>query len=238
MVLAVCASPAVAQAPSGSSSSSTGTQVQAPSSAPAPAYITIDPLARVRYDNKYDVSLELAYQHIKAGPNLLQGANLGGLNLSASYWLTRRWALEGTGRAFFGTSGATPNAFIGAHGPESIQGPFVAEYVFAAGPEWLGPHNKHGALTAHVLGGGVYGRFEQDLRHQSPALVGFYNNQVAPAVVMGGHIDLNRSERWAFRLSPDALLTHFGVNYGNKATQFDINAAFSVGVEYKFLRKR
>ena len=50
-------------------------------------YIAIDPLAGVRYDNRYDVSLGMAYDHMKAGPNLLQGSNLGGLDLSGSYWL-------------------------------------------------------------------------------------------------------------------------------------------------------
>ena len=50
-------------------------------------YIAIDPLAGVHYDNRYDVSLGMAYDHMKAGPNLLQGSNLGGLDLSGSYWL-------------------------------------------------------------------------------------------------------------------------------------------------------
>ncbi len=47
-------------------------------------YIQVDPLANVRYDNRYDVSLGFAYDHMKAGPSLLQGANLGGLDGDAS----------------------------------------------------------------------------------------------------------------------------------------------------------
>jgi uncharacterized membrane protein len=31
-------------------------------------YIVVDPLANVHYDNRYDVSLGLAYDHMKAGP--------------------------------------------------------------------------------------------------------------------------------------------------------------------------
>ena len=57
------------------------TRVQAQSTAAPTAgngtYIASDPLAGVRYDNRYDVSLGMAYRHIKAGPNVLQGANLG-----------------------------------------------------------------------------------------------------------------------------------------------------------------
>jgi hypothetical protein len=238
--LLVCAGARLdAQAPPQSSSSQSAPVQTSPTQAPAPAYVSIDPLANVRYDNRYDISLSPAYAHIKAGPNLLQGANLGGLDLEASYWLTRRWGVEGTGRAYLGTSGAAPNSFVSAQGQtESIQGPFIAEYIFAAGPEWLGPHNKHGALIAHVLAGGAYGKFQQDLRGQPTSLVGFYYDQVAPALVMGGPFDLNRSPRWVFRVSVDGLLTDYAINWGSKGRQIDINSAVSVGLEYKFTKKR
>jgi hypothetical protein len=226
--LAVCAAVGL---PAQESSSQTQTPPASAQTA-QPAYVVIDPLAGVRYDNRWDVSLEMAYDHMKAGPTALQGANLGGVNLSGSYYLARRWRLEGTFRPYVGTSG------VGQVNPYDISGPFVAQYLFAAGPEWLGPHNKHGALIAHVLVGGAYGDFQHDLRGHSPEVVGFYNNQVAPAVIMGGHFDLNRSAHWVLRLSPDAVMTDYGVNYGKKYHQIDINAAFSVGVEYRFLRKK
>src|SRR5579863_6230671 len=208
------------------------TSVQAPSQPTGNGtYIAVDPLANVKYDNKYDVSLGLAYDHMKAGPTLLQGSNLGGLDLSASYWFSKHWAVEGTGRGYVGTSGAGPN-------PDNIDGPFVSQYLFAAGPEWLGPHNKHGALIAHVLVGGAYGNFEQDLRGHPPSVVDFYNNQLALGAVLGGHFDLNRSEHWVFRITPDAILTRYSTNYGNRITQNDINFAISVGAEYRFKKKR
>ncbi|MDE3148138.1 MAG: hypothetical protein KGL37_01605 [Acidobacteriota bacterium] len=168
---------------------------------------------------------------MKAGPTLLQGSNLGGLDLTGSMWLTKHWGVEGTGRGYLGTSGAGVNA-------ANIKGPFVAQYFFDAGPEWLGPHNKHGALIAHVLVGGVYGNFEQDLRGNPPSVVAFYNDQVAFSTIMGGHFDLNRSARWVFRVTPDAMLTRYSINYAPHITQTDINFAISVGLEYKFKRKR
>jgi len=194
-------------------------------------YIATDPLANVRYDNRFDVSLGMAYDHMKAGPSLLQGSNLGGLNLEASYWFSKHFAAEGTGRYYLGTSGAAPNTVF-------INGPFVSEYLFAGGPEWLGPHNKHGAVLAHVLVGEINGNFEQDLRGNSPSVVGFYNDQFAPVLIAGGHFDLNRSARWVFRVTPDAVMTRYSINYGPKITQTDINFAISVGVEYKFKSKR
>jgi hypothetical protein len=194
-------------------------------------YISTDPLANIHYDNRYDLSLGLAYDHMKAGPTLLQGSNLGGLDLSGSYWFSRHWALEGSGRAYLGTSGAAPNAY-------AINGPFVSQYLFVAGPEWLGPHNKHGALIAHALVGGAYGNFDTDLRGQSPSVIDFYNNQLALGAILGGHFDLNRSAHWVFRVTPDAVITRYGINYGNKVTQTDVNFAISVGAEYRFKKKR
>ena len=136
---------------------SAGTRAQAQSTASPTAgngtYISVDPLANVRYDNRYDVSLGMAYGRIKAGPTLLHGADLGGLDLNGSYWFSKHWGLEGSGRGYLGTSGAAPNTI-------GVKGPFVSQYIFAAGPEWLGPHNKHGAIIAHVLAGGA-GQMEQ-----------------------------------------------------------------------------
>jgi hypothetical protein len=194
-------------------------------------YVVVDPLANVHYDNRYDISLGLAYDHLKAGPTLVQGSNLGGLDLTGSYWLTKHFAIEATGRGYVGTSGAGVN-------DKGIQGPFVAQYIFAGGAEWLGPHNKHGALIAHALFGGAYGKFQQDLLGYSPAVVDFYNDQFAPAAIIGGHMDLNRSEHWVFRVTPDAVMTHYGTNYAPKVSQFDVNFAISVGVQYKFKKKR
>jgi hypothetical protein len=209
------------------------TQVQStPPQSPANGvYVSVDPLANVHYDERYDLSLGMAYDHMKAGPTLLQGSNLGGLDLSGTYWLMKHWGIEGTGRVYVGTSGAAPN-------PESIQGPFVAQYLFVAGPEWLGPHNKHGALIAHAMFGGVYGKFQQDLRGTLPSVVDFYPDQVAPAAIIGGHFDLNRSTHWVFRVTPDAVITRYSINYGNHETATDVNFAISVGAEYRFKKKR
>ena len=212
-----------------------GIRAQAQSTASPTAgngtYISVDPLANVRYDYRYDVSLGMAYGHIKAGPTLLHGANLGGLDLNGSYWYSKHWGVEGSGRGYLGTSGSAPNSI-------NIKGPFVSQYMFVGGPEWLGPHNKHGAIIVHVMGGGSYGLFETDLHGNSPSLIAFYNNQIAPAAVFGGHIDLNRSARWVFRITPDALYTRYSINYGPQASYNNWNFGISVGVDYKFKKKR
>ena len=193
-------------------------------------YIASDPLSAVRYDNRYDLSLGMAYHHMKAGANVLQGANLGGLDLSGSYWFSKRWGVEGSGRWYLGTSGVGNATSVPLHGP------FVNEVFFTGGPEWLGPHNKHGAISAHALFGGA--KFNAHLAGYTPQQVNFYYNQIAPAAIIGGHMDLNRSARWVFRITPDAILTRYSTNYAPKITQNDVNFAISVGVEYKFSKKR
>lgn len=224
--------PAQAQTQPQSQAQSSSTAAPVPS---VPTYVVIDPLANVKYDNRYDLYVGAAYRHMKAGPTLLQGSNIGGLDFDGSYWLSKRWGAEGTFRYYLGTTGA---GYGGNTQEQLIKGPFIDEYFFAAGPEWLGPHNKHGDLIAHVMLGGVYGNFEHDLRGLDPSCCGFYNTQLAPAAIVGGHMDLNRSARWVFRVTPDAIITRYGINYGAKYTQTDVNFAISVGVEYKFKKKR
>ncbi len=56
--------------------------------------------------------------------------------------------------------------------------------------------------------------------------------------IIGGHIDLNRSPRWVFRITPDAVITRYGIDYGAKYKQTDVNFAISVGVQYRFKAKR
>ena len=199
-------------------------------------YISTNPLAGVRYDNRFDVSLGMAYDHMKAGPTLLQGSNLGGLDFTGSMWISKHWGVQTSERAYMGSSGAGINA--AGSGGGNIKGPFVAQYFFTAGPEWLGPHNQHGAILAHLLMGGVYGQFQKDLLGNPPSVVDFYNDQIAPAAIIGGSFDLNRSAHWVFRITPDAVVTHYSINYYPNTSQFDVNFAISVGAEYKFSKKR
>ena len=181
---------------------------------------------------------------MKAGPTLLQGSNLGGLDVSGSWWFAKHWGVEGSGRAPTQAPAARVSTTTLSLTAAQLKEPFVAhEYMFVAGPgKWLGPHNKqHGALIAHAM---VLRRHVWRLR-EGPCweirLLRWilpYNNQVAPAAIIGGHMDLNRSAHWVFRITPDAVMTHYGINYPPNNKQFDVNFALSVGVEYKFKKKR
>lgn len=182
-------------------------------------------LANVRYDYRWELYGGFAYSHFNAGPTLTQGANLGGFDIQAARFFTPRWAAVANGRGYYGTSGTIPN-------PYGIKGPFVSEHMFLFGPEYRGPSNTHVSMLFHVLAGGAYGYFQHALYDQSgnpvpPENVGFFSNQLAFGMAAGGSIDLNRSPRLVFRISPDATFTNFG-SAGLK-DQF----AISVGLVYR-----
>ena len=177
-------------------------------------------MAGVRYDYRWETYGGFAYSHFNAGPNLLQGANLGGFDIQGARFFTSRWAAAANVRGYYGTSGVVPN-------PYNIKGPFVSEYMFLVGPEYRGPSNEHGSITLHALVGGAYGNFEHDIGNVPPGELGLFSNQLAFGMAVGGSIDLNRSPRLAFRISPDATFTDFG-SAGLK-DQF----AISVGLVYR-----
>ena len=195
----------------------------------APVVAPNSTLSGVHYNNRYEVYGGLAYTHFDAGPSVLQGANLGGGDAQIAYFLTHKWAAVGNLRVYYGTSGAVPN-------PYNIQGPAVSEYMALAGPEYRLASNQHASITLHALFGGAYGWFGKDLENQfgqhiEPGQVGFFNDQVAFGSAIGGSIDLNRSPRLAFRISPDAILTDFSsAGKGDFKEQFGI----SVGLVYRF----
>lgn len=205
-----------------------GFQNQAQAQYQQPVVAPNDTLAGVHYDYKWEVYGGFAYSHFNAGPDLVQGSNLGGFDIQAARFFRKRWAVAANGRGYYGTSGVLPN-------PYGIKGPFVSEHMFMAGPEYRGPSNEHVSMTFHALFGGAYGSFESALQDQSgnpvaPAALGLFKNQTTFGSAIGGSIDLNRSSRWVFRISPDATLTDFG------SAGIHEQFALSVGVVYRLKR--
>jgi hypothetical protein len=198
---------------------------QVTSPPPSPQLPPPAPLAGVRYDYPWEIYGGFAYSHFDAGPNLLQGANLGGFDARAIRELGTRWGVGVNVRGYYGTSGATPNCgSCSGSGPNAgpIRGPFVMEHLFLAGPEYRLARNEHAALMLHVFAGGADGDFQHALGGLPPSEFGFFANQFAFAAAYGGSIDLNRSPRLVFRIAPDGLLTtygngteeHFGISVG------------------------
>lgn len=218
---ALSAQTAPSTAPPSDSTSQTATQTSVGNSAP----ITVqETLSSLKYNNRWEAYVGIGYERFKAGPNFLENSALGGFDARGTRWFTSRLGATANVRGYYGTSPATPNTF-------GIRGPFVSNHFFMAGPEFLGPHNIHAAVTLHALAGGSYGSFSSDLGPYTPAQVGLFNNQLNFAGDAGAAIDLNRSSKIALRIAPDMLVTHYG---GNFAPDFSI----AVGILYRFDAKR
>ncbi len=206
---------------------------QAPQYHP-PAVATNDTLSGTDYNNRYEVYAGLAYSHFNAGPTLLEGSNLGGIDLQGARFFSPRLAVAADVRGYFGTSGVVPNVY-------NIRGPFVSESMFLAGPEYRVKSNERASLTVHALFGGAYGDFTSGIGKTpaglgpgtpppSAALLGLFNNQVTFGSAIGGAVDLNRSPRLAFRIAPEATLTDFG------SAGIHEQFALSVGLVYRLGR--
>ncbi|MGA8528647.1 MAG: hypothetical protein WB622_02965 [Acidobacteriaceae bacterium] len=206
-------------------------QVQSPP--PNPQLPPPAPLAGVRYDRPWEIYGGVAYSHFDAGPNLLQGANLGGFDARAIREFNSRWGAGVNVRGYYGTSGTTPNcgACVGS-GPNAgpIEGPFVSEHMFLAGPEFRALSNEHAAMMLHAFVGGAYGDFTKGLDGVPPQNVGFFPDEWSWAGAFGGSIDLNRSPRLVFRIAPDATLVNFS------GVQVKEQFALSVGLVYRMGR--
>lgn len=196
---------------------------------PPPVTVT-NPLAKVQYQYKWEVYGGMAYTNFIAGPQLVQGASLGGVDAQVTRFFNKKWGLDANYRGYFGTSGVQPNVY-------NIRGPFVSEQMAVFGPAYRAYSNPHASITLHALGGTAYGDFQRATAplttQQVEYQLGLFANQWAPAGVIGGALDLNRSPRWAFRIEPDATLTRFTHPGGSAGIQYQF--AFSVGVLYRFV---
>ena len=216
--------------PSGQPAAQPPAQTAPPQTTPAPPRVVVPPAAppeapvAATYDNKYEISGGFAYDHFRANPQIQDSSNLGGFNIIGTRWLNGRLGAAASVRGYYGTTGTAPNTF-------GIKGPFIDQYLFVFGPELRGPHNANLSTSIHALFGGAHGNFDSDLKGQPPASVGILPNQTVFASAIGGSIDLNRSPRLAYRITPELILTRYNGDPSN-STQY--NFGFTAGILYRF----
>ncbi|HWB32474.1 MAG TPA: hypothetical protein VG714_04810 [Acidobacteriaceae bacterium] len=192
----------------------------------------IGPPAPVSYDNKYELYGGLNYMNFKAGENLTHRMNLGGAEISGTWWLNPKWGVVADYRGEAGTTQVDQNAHI-----YGIHHPLVYMNMALFGAQYRGPKNQLAAINYHAYGGFSHGVFDAGTDGAGPGdiysasenarLVGLYPNKTAALFALGGSLDLNRSKNWAIRLSPDLILEHFG----NEEREF---FSISGGVVYRF----
>ena len=180
----------------------------------------IKPAEPVRYDNKYELYGGLSLDTFEAGRYVQKRMNLGGVEALGTYWLTNRVGLGLDLRGEAGTTPVLPNVYFNGR-------QLVSQYMAMAGAQVRGPRNAHFALNYHAYAGMDKGVFDQGDRNYMPQDLGLYSNRIKPAAAVGISIDINRSARWAVRISPDMMLRRFG-------NEWDENFAMSGGVIYRF----
>lgn len=207
----------------------------APSCLQAQAQNKLGPGAPVTYGNRYEVYGGLNFMNFQAGQNLPKRMNMGGGEISGTYWLTGKLGLTLDYRGEAGTTPVYPNADV-----YGIHRPLVYMNMGMAGAQYRGPKNQFAAINYHAYGGISYGVFDGGTAGAGPhpgdgaasnaAAVGLYPNKTGPIFALGGSLDLNRSKKWAVRLSPDLILEHFGT----ETREF---FAISGGVVYRIGKK-
>lgn len=199
--------------------------------APATAQNKLGPAAPVSYANRWEVFGGLNFMNFQAGQNLPKRMNLGGGTIEGTYWLNSKWGISADYRGEAGTTPVLPNSDI-----YGIHRPLVYMNMGLGGGTWRGPRNQHAAVDLHALGGMSRGVFDGGTQGAGPGalsasenarLIGLYSNRTSPIFALGGSLDMNRSKKWAIRLSPDLIIEHFG----NETREF---FAISGGVLYRF----
>jgi hypothetical protein len=189
----------------------------------------IGPAAPVTYANRYEIFGGLNFMNFQAGQALPKRMNLGGGELLATYWWTKKLGLSADYRIDAGTTPVFANPFVNNR-------PLVYLNTFMLGGQYRGPKNQYAALSYHALFGVADGVFDYSLKDVPTSPINFrqqtglYTNRTKPIAALGGSLDINRSKNWAIRLSPDLILEHFG-------TETRVFVAVSGGVVYRFGKK-
>jgi hypothetical protein len=185
----------------------------------------IAPAAPVTYDNKYELFAGFNFQNFQAGQNLPNRMNLGGGELLFTYWLPGNGWIKNLGLAAdyrfdAGTTPVFPNSGTTSYSPTNNatginNRPLVWLNTGMLGAQYRGPKNQYVAIDYHGYFGVSHGTFDKSFRNINSNVdpfteTGLYTNRTKPMAALGGSIDFNLSKKWAIRISPDLILSHFG----------------------------
>ncbi len=170
------------------------------------------PAEPVTYTQKYEVFGGFNFLNGQAGQNVPKRYNMGGGEVMFTDWLTPKFGVAGDVRYDAGTTPVLPAA-QSTNPPVQVR-PLVSQFIGMGGVQyhWFGNH--FAGVNLHALAGASRGQFD----HSNPGLAssvffpasGLYTNRTSFMGTAGGSLDLNRSARWAVRLSPEIVFEHFG----------------------------
>ena len=182
-----------------------GAAVQAQDEAPA-AQGKLGSAPPVTYANRYELYGGFNFQNTMAGQDLPTRANLGGIEILGTDWLTPKW---GVGVEFRGEAGSTPTLAAPIAQNNLPSRPNIYQLMFLGGAEYRGPKNQYAAWNVHAFGGAAHGVFDAQTAGSTVNL-GLYTNRTSPQFALGTSVDINRSKKWAIRIAPDLIVEHWG----------------------------
>ncbi len=192
----------------------------APGTAPIQTRATaeqITPQRTATYDERWDFFGGLSFMNGQAGQNLPKRYNMGGGEVSATYWLGKYQVPHfGVLADYRLEAGTTPILPTGAQ--FGLNRVLVYQNIISGGLEYRGPKNRYAGVNFHALVGATHGTFDSAITgypasetpRPTATYVGLYNNSTSPWGAAGGSIDFNYTPKVAIRISPDIIFEHFG----------------------------
>ena len=160
----------------------------------------------VSYANHYELYAGFNFQNTQAGQAIPYRANLGGVEVLGTDWITKKLGL---GVEFRGEAGSTPTD-AGPIAQYSLPSrPNIYQLMVLGGVQYRGPKNQHAAINFHAFGGAAHGVFDAQTAG-SPLNLGLYTNRTSPQFALGASVDFNRYKQLAIRFAPDLILEHWG----------------------------
>jgi hypothetical protein len=155
----------------------------------------------VTYDNPFELYVGLNYMNFEAGPHLAKQMNLGGVEVSGTYWVNSKWGAVADFRGDAGTTFVTPNIYFNGRA-------IAVLYTGMLGVQYRLTKTQRVATDLHAFAGISHGDFSETITPAQGS--GLYDNISKPIEAAGGSVDFNASKRWAIRLSPDLIVEQFG----------------------------
>lgn len=157
-----------------------------------------------RYDNLWELSAGLNYTGFPSGANIQHRAQLGGIDVAATQWITRRLGATADVRTNIGLGDANAN-------PYGVNSPLFVETFASVGPEYRWVRTPAIGVSFHALAGGGFGTFNGHVpAGVTNAQLGVYPNGATWDLIGGANFDFNTASGFGVRISPNVITTDFG----------------------------
>ena len=180
------------------------------------------------YTHRWEVGGGGGYLRFRSGEYTQKNSEIA-FWMNTTYYLNQKLGITGEIRGGYGNA----KPLLGVNNLPALTGdPQISEYPFLAGPTYRFYRHEKIAASVFALGGTAIGKFDGDTKGYPSTEFGFWpSTNAAPAISVGGNLDLNVYPNLAFRIAPSYLGTTFGSSYQS-------NFGFEMGLVFRFGRQK